>query len=65
MQSTHRSDPVGWFIGANDPTGGVAGSGLASHSMYGPNVLEKDRQKFWNSDQGSVSVVVTPSRGAR
>ncbi|GAB1233605.1 hypothetical protein UT4_20740 [Ferrigenium sp. UT4] len=56
--------PMFAIIGGNLETGGVAGSGMASHGKYGPNVLEKDRQKFWGSTQGSVAVPVTPSRGA-
>lgn len=63
MQSTHTSDPVGRLIGANDPTGGVSGSGLASHSMYGPNVSPQNKLDFWKSEQGSVSVLVPPSGG--
>lgn len=61
MQSTHVDDWVGTMIGGNNPTGGVSGIGIKSHSTYGPNVKDLEKaDSAWGVGGESVLVVVPP-----
>lgn len=76
FQSTHQNDLVGRIIGGNPETGGVAGSGMASHSSYtgslppesigsDVNPLRTLTNQTWGVGKISEPVLVPPSNGIK